>query len=325
MPPQDFESYMNESAPPDFESFMAGKDSGFESFMSTQGDSLTPWQKARQMAEQAGATGRMPIPTGPGILQGAKPDLGQMGAGLFKGAVNFIPDMVKMAGDFVKPLVNPGASLMEQGMAQAAAEKAKGMGVAPPEQPTSAGPLKLAMGLAEWWPQMMARFIKDPVGTANQDPFGVLVLATAGQGKQIKRWIEKKKAPQALTPADLKAAFNESGAKNAPPELAGAFDYLDKAEGPGVYGEGGAPLGESVPTKTWPEPRVKARGPTPMPEGAEFARPDIADMRVAEPAPAPPIPAQRLSPDTIPQETPGGGYPPTGKKTHPLETPFFGE
>lgn len=256
---QDFESYMNESAPTDF-----------ESFMSTQEDNLTPWQKARKLAEQAGATGRAPIPTGPGILGGERPDLAQMGKGLVQGAARFIPETIKMAGDFIKPLASPGASLFEQGMAQAAQEKAKTMGAEPPA-PESGGalaPLKTAMGLAEWWPRMMATFIKDPVGTANRDPFSVLVLATGGQAKEIKAWMGRKKSAK-LSPADLKAAFNESG--SAPKELAGAFDYLDRAEEPGVFGEGGTVVGRNVPEVRRAAPRQE--GPTPMPETAEFARP----------------------------------------------------
>ena len=243
------------------------------------------WEKARLLAEQAGATGAAPIPTGPGILGGEKPNLGEMGRGVVSGVKNFVPDMLKMAGQFVKPLVNPGAPMMEQGMKEAAQAKAKELGVEQPEQQEqdTLGPIKTAVGLAEWWPQMMARFIKDPVGTANKDPFGVLVLATGGQGKEIKAWVGKKKAAK-LTKAELKAAFDKSGAANASPELAGAFDYLDRAEEPGmVYGEGGAVIGQNVPEIRRSEPRPT--GPTPMPETAEMARPEPIEPQIRQPGP----------------------------------------
>jgi len=216
--------------PTDYASF-------FESLPEEPGSKPTPtfgerWESAKEMAKKAGKSGRVPIPTGPGVFAGgANPR--EIVEGLGRFAKSFGPDMFRMAKQTVEPFINPGKPLMEQGIARAAQDKAEAMGVEIPEQvkPDSLAPIKNVLGFGRFWPETMAKFIKDPVGTFNKEPGSVLALAAGGSGKAIGKWIKKATTVDALTTTDLNAAFKETVARNSgkgvPPELTKAFKTLE--------------------------------------------------------------------------------------------------
>jgi hypothetical protein len=213
------------SEPTDYTSF-------YESLPEEPGHQTTKWETAKEMAKLAGESGRAPIPTGSGVFAGGA-DLGDIIKNIGGGLKSLGPDMLKLAKPFVEPIFNPGKPIMEQGMAQAAKDKAKAMGVEMPEQVKSR-PLdmvKNALGLVRFWPETMAKFIKDPVGTFNKEPVSVLALAAGGSGKAIGKWIKKVTSIDALTTADVNAAFKETIAGNpklgVPPELTEAFKNLE--------------------------------------------------------------------------------------------------
>ena len=220
----------------------------------------------------------------------ANVDLGKAWGGVKQQAPKIIPGMTQAMGAAVKPLINPAEFFMGNPLDAEAAKRYKEAGIEQPQAGAHgvAQPIKAMADLVMYLPELGKEFIEHPKETIENRGLEILMVL-AGKGvNSAKAGLNKlRKSP--LTTADLKSAFSESLAnpkqfKFSPPEIE-TIDYLNRAlEEPGtVYGPGGEIMGQSIPATKRNAPRPT--GPTPMPETAEFARPEPIEPQTRQPAP----------------------------------------
>ena len=109
---------------------------------------------------------------------------------LAKSAKGLVPGLVTLADKTVGAISRPGHDIMERGMEQVAAQKAKEMGMEPQANRVGGAlePLKNMADLALWAPKLIADVIKDPIGTVENRPLDIVMLAAGGAlHKGLKR------------------------------------------------------------------------------------------------------------------------------------------
>jgi len=101
---------------------------------------------------------------------------------LAKSAKGLVPGLVTLADKTVGAISRPGHDIMERGMEQAAAQKAKEMGMEPQANRVGGAlePLKNMADLALWAPKLIADVIKDPIGTVENRSLDLVMLAAGG-------------------------------------------------------------------------------------------------------------------------------------------------
>ena len=166
----------------------------FESLPEEPGHQITRRERAKEMVELATGAGRIPSTnivkdlikkyTDPEYT--ARVDTAEhfkkTVSNLAKSAKGLVPGLVTLADKTVGAISRPGHDIMERGMEQAAAQKAKEMGVE--SQVVRAGgalePLKNMADLAFWAPKLIADVINDPIGTVENRSLDLVMLAAGG-------------------------------------------------------------------------------------------------------------------------------------------------
>lgn len=225
----------------------------FESLPEESGHQVTGSEKAQEMIDQATKSGRIPSTnfvkdlikkyTDPEYT--ARADTAEhfkkTVSNLAKSAKGLIPGLVTLADKTVGAISRPGHAVMERGMEQAAAKKAQEMGMEPSQISTESegSPLKNMADLALWPSKLIADVIKDPIGTVENRPLDIVMLAAGGALHKGAKKVGEAKQPipdvagvipkeQIVKPSGISGEF-----KGGPGEVRGlGIEFVDDAGRP---------------------------------------------------------------------------------------------